>query len=206
MPDLETLLKRLAADLDVADARWAVVGALAVGVRSEPRFTRDIDLAVAVDSDQQAEHLVFSLRDRGYEVVSTTEHESSGRIAMVRLAPTDEEPGAAIVDLLFATSGIENEIVDEADRLEVLPGLRLRVAKTGHLIALKLLSASDDRPHDRGDLRALFAEARATDLETTRIALALISDRGYNRGRDLQAALDEAIATWPIIDEENRGA
>ena len=200
MPDLEALLRRVAVDLDAAGARWAVVGALAVAIRTEPRFTRDIDLAVAVDSDPQAESLVLSLRNCGYDVVATTEHESSGRIAMVRMTPTDETPAAAIVDLLFATSGIESEIVEDADSLEVLPGLRLRVATTGQLIALKLLSASEDRPHDRGDLRALFGEALPTDLDSARHALALISDRGYNRGRDLQRALDEAIATWPQGD------
>lgn len=187
----------MAVDLDAAGATWAVVDGLAVGIRGEPRFTRDIDLAVAVESDPEAEELVLSLRTRGYEAIATTEHESSGRIAMVRMTTTGEIPPAAIVDLLFATSGIESEIVEAADSIEVLPGLRLRVARTGHLIALKLLSASEDRPHDRGDLRALFGEAIPTDLETARQAVALISDRGYNRGRDLQSALDEAIATWP---------
>ncbi len=38
-----------------SEVGFALVGGLAVSARSEPRFTRDIDLAVAVDGDQQAE-------------------------------------------------------------------------------------------------------------------------------------------------------
>ena len=37
-------------------ADWAVLGGLAVAARTEPRFTRDIDLAVAVRNDEEAGH------------------------------------------------------------------------------------------------------------------------------------------------------
>jgi len=48
-------------------------------------------------------------------------------------------PGGIIVDLLFASSGIEPEITAAAEVLTVARGLRMPVARTGHLIALKLL-------------------------------------------------------------------
>ncbi len=35
--------------------RWALIGGLAVAVRAEPRFTRDVDLAVAVADDRELE-------------------------------------------------------------------------------------------------------------------------------------------------------
>jgi hypothetical protein len=41
-------LKQTAHLLDTHRQPWALVGGLAVSVRVEPRFTRDIDLAVAV--------------------------------------------------------------------------------------------------------------------------------------------------------------
>jgi hypothetical protein len=44
---------------------------------------------------------------------------------------------SAFIDLLFANSGIEDEIVRRADRLEVLPDVFMPVASIGHLIALK---------------------------------------------------------------------
>ena len=45
-------LRQVARDLERAGCRWALLGGLAVSVRAEPRFTRDIDLAVAVESDR----------------------------------------------------------------------------------------------------------------------------------------------------------
>jgi hypothetical protein len=55
LTDRGQLLGHISADLRHVGARWALVGALAVGIRSEPRFTRDIDIAVAVESDGEAE-------------------------------------------------------------------------------------------------------------------------------------------------------
>jgi predicted nucleotidyltransferase len=194
--DRTELLARVAADLRSLHARWALVGALAVGIRSEPRFTRDIDIAVAVDSDADAEKLVFALGEHNYQVLASVEHESANRLATIRLAPSHVDAGTAVVDLLFASSGIEPEIVEAADDLEALRGVSVPVASTGHLIALKLLSADDQRPYDLGDLQALLEVASDDDLETARYAVRLITERGYSRGRDLVKALDDAIARF----------
>lgn len=64
-----------------------------------------------------------------------------------------------VTDLLFAMSGIEAEVVREAERIEVLPGVIIPVASSSHLIALKVLSRDDtDPPQDRMDLIALLRE------------------------------------------------
>jgi hypothetical protein len=55
MQSVDAVLRQAAADLDVIGARWAVIGGLAVAFRAEPRFTKDVDLAVAVADDQEAE-------------------------------------------------------------------------------------------------------------------------------------------------------
>jgi len=78
---------RAAADLDALGRRWALVGGFAVSARTEPRFTRDADLAVLVTDDRDAEALVLALQDRGYRVLSAVEQEATGRLATVRLAP-----------------------------------------------------------------------------------------------------------------------
>jgi hypothetical protein len=112
---------------------------------------------------------------------------------MVRLtspASTDE-PGIT-TDLLFASSGIEPEIVARAERLEALPGLRLPIAIRGHLIALKILAGRDQ---DIADARSLLAEADDRDLELAREAAELISMRGYHRGKDLTAELARFVGT-----------
>ena len=72
----------------------------------------------------------------------------------------------------------------------------LAVAKTGHLMALKVLSRDDTtRPQDLVDLRALLDTASAADLALARHALESIAARGYARGRDLVAAMNGLLAT-----------
>jgi hypothetical protein len=62
------------------------------------------------------------------------------------------------------------------------------VAQIGHLIALKVLSRNDEtRPQDTIDLRALIVEATPDDLELARTSLDLITERGFQRDKELQA-------------------
>jgi hypothetical protein len=137
---VEAALRRAVADLNALKARWALIGGLAISVRSIPRFTKVLDF---------------------------------------------------VVDLLFASSGIESEVVAGATRLEVLPQLTAPVASTGHLIALKVLAG---RNQDLTDLEALIPGASAADLDVARSAVKLIQQRGFNREQDVVAELDKLIA------------
>jgi predicted nucleotidyltransferase len=187
--------RRAARDLAAVQAPVALIGGLAVSFRAEPRNTRDVDFAVAVADDDRAESLVRDLAARGYGLVTMLEHQVTGRLATVRVRPVDA--AGVIVDLLFASSGIEPEIVAEAEPMEIAPGLPLPVARTGHLIAMKLLSRDDtQRPQDRVDVAALVVTASDDEIERARLACALITSRGYARGRDLEGELQKALETW----------
>lgn len=189
MTSLERSLQDAVAALRRADARFALVGGLAVAARAEPRLTRDADLAVAVSSDEEAESVVRSMVDDGFRVLAIVEHELAQRLAAVRL--TRARSGlTTVTDLLFASSGIEPEIVRHADEMEIVPGLTLPVATVGHLIAVKLLARDDRRrPTDADDLSSLAANAQSTDWQEAEQAVRLIEARGFHRGRDLSAAL-----------------
>lgn len=185
---VESALRRAVADLDALKVRWALIGGLAISVRSVPRFTKDLDFAVAVADDSEAEDVVHRLRGRGYQPAEILEQEYVERLSGVRL----EQAGSdVVVDLLFASSGIEGEVVTGATRLEVLPGLSVPVAATGHLIALKVLAG---RNQDLTDLEALIPGASAADLDTARSGAKLIAERGFNREQDVVADLDTLIA------------
>jgi predicted nucleotidyltransferase len=192
---LEAALRGIAAELDRRGRSWAVVGGLAVSARVEPRFTRDIDLALAVADDTEAEALVHALVACGYRVTASLEQESVGRLATVRLEAPGEGPEGVVVDLLFASSGVEPEVVGAADVLEVFPGLSVRVARGGHLLALKVLSRSPHRPQDPVDIAALLRQADASDIHEARAMCGLIVERGYGRGRDLPRMLEEELQT-----------
>lgn len=97
------------------------------------------------------------------------------RLSGVRLAHKDSD---VVVDLLFASSGIENEVVASADRLEVLPRLTVPVAATAHLIAMKALAG---RNQDLTDLSYLIPAASPADLDDARAGEAY-SDPGIQQG------------------------
>jgi Nucleotidyl transferase AbiEii toxin, Type IV TA system len=190
LTDLEAALRQLVADLNSIEASYALVGGLAVSIRAEPRLTRDADVAVSVKDDAQAEAVIRQLIVLGYRPGATIEHETTRRLAAIRL--THDDRPATVVDLLFASSGVEPEIVDQAEELEVLPDLVVPVARCGHLIAMKLLARDDrNRPADYDDLLALADVANEQDLSQASAILKLITTRGYNRGRDLEASLEE---------------
>lgn len=192
-PSLADVLRSVVADLQALGARCALVGGLAVSARAEPRLTRDIDLAVAVEDDAAAEALVRALGRRGYRVEALIEHARTGRLATVRLVPTRAPD--IVVDLLFASCGIEPEIVGAGEPLDIVPGLRVPVARVGHLLAMKLLARDDrERPQDADDLRALIAIATPAERRRTEQAVRDIMARGYARRRNLDALWRELQA------------
>jgi len=195
MTEAEKALRSAVVDLSSVRARFALIGGLAVSARTEPRFTRDVDLAVAVDSDGEAEAIVRALQARGYVPLAALEPEANGRLATVRLSQPNVGRPEAILDLLFASSGLEPEIVASASPLAIVAGLEVDVAQRGHLVALKVLSRDDGRrPQDRLDLLALLRGIDSAELLRAREGIALITTRGFNRGKTLEAELTRALA------------
>jgi hypothetical protein len=88
----------------------------------------------------------------------------------VGIGPADRLSGSRLVDaegvsvdLLFASSGIEHEVVERSERLEIAPGLWLPVASVGDLIALNLLAVHEHRSTGSSDLRGLSGVATDDD-------------------------------------------
>jgi predicted nucleotidyltransferase len=185
---LDNALRAVANILSEGDRSWTLVGALAVSARTEPRFTRDIDVAVAVLDDPDAEAVVRRFVERGYAVFSVVEQDTAKRLATARLSGlADADAASVIVDLLFASSGIEAEVVRQSERLELLPGVDVPVARSGHLLALKVLSRSAERPQDAADIQALLKVLDGPERARARDAAQLIVSRGFARGKDLVA-------------------
>lgn len=195
MNPLKEILRSVASELESAGYRWALIGGLAISARLEPRFTRDIDLAISVVDDTAAEALVGRLRRQGFRIHSVLEQETTDRMATVRLQTSAGDEGP-FVDLLFASSGIEPEVVAAADPLEIATGLTVPVAQLGHLLAMKVLARDDERrPQDLVDIRNILNVADSQQLNRARLALTLIAERGCGRGKDLLGDLDSLLGT-----------
>jgi len=171
--------------------KFAVVGGIAVSFQAIERLTKDLDLAVAVHDDQESQKIVFEFSQLGYLTEDVFEHEDLNRMATVRMISPGVNP--MFVDLLFASSGIENEIVELAEEGHLFSNINVRVATISSLIALKVLSAREGRMKDIVDLQSLFEVASPEDITAARSLLDLITTRGYNRNKNLQNDLDRYL-------------
>ncbi len=193
MSALENLFHAVIDQFALLEQPWALVGGLAVSVRTEPRFTRDLDIAIAVEDDQSAEEIVYRLLKSGYRFHASVEQSAKGRLATARLVSTSQEACGLMLDLLFASSGIEKEICRDADPIEVFKNVTVPVATISHLIVLKVLARDDiARPQDAVDLRQLILAAHEEDFALACKSARLVEERGFHRERNLVAGLTEA--------------
>lgn len=197
MTRLQKALIRLDTDLRALGLKWALVGGFAVMLQVESRSTRDLDIVLAATGDRQTDDAVRGLRMRGYGDHPTKPmlFRKDGRLFGVRLVSpsldTDDDT-TAIVDVLTGCSGIEPEVVAAAEVQEVLPRFFIPVARTGHLVALKVLAA---RPQDLEDVRVLLRSMGDAELNLARESLVLIERRGFleDSTRSLQAELGKLL-------------
>ncbi len=171
-------------------ARFAVIGGLAVSVRTEPRFTKDADFLVAVAGDAEAERIGQAMLRHGFVLVSLFERTDLTRIATMRFTLGD-----VYVDLLPGVCGAEAEMVADAADLEVIEGRRCAVASVGALIGLKALAcANRKKPDDHADLQRLLAVATEADMQSAVAFMALMEARQAPGSVRLRAVLAAAQA------------
>ena len=118
---------------------WSAVGRI---LPDRARTTRDVDVAIVVAGDSEAERITLALRMRGYASHpegDTLEQIDVNRLATVRLVAPGDNPAVVGVDLLLRRR-------ESRTRSSPLPRSapsfgRLRpVARIGHLLALKVLA------------------------------------------------------------------
>lgn len=189
-PDALLALRNIAHALERTGTRFAVVGGFAVSVRGEVRFTRDVDVAIAVRDDAEVEELIRELRTHGYSVAALVEHDAAKRLSTVRL----RSPSGVAVDLLAASCGIEAEVVSRSTPVSIEEAGVVPMAQAEELVAMKVLSMEPRRLQDRIDAIRLVQMNTALDMDRVRANLRLIESRGFHRQQDLQAKLDEVLA------------
>ena len=141
-------LERLTRALNENGVGYALIGGIAVSLVAKPRFTADIDAVLWHLGDDFGSTLE-ALRSRGFESRSEKPLEFARRHRMLLLADAD---GVGI-DLSLGALPFEEETVRNALRIEVVPGLEVRVARPEALVVMKALAA---RPRDLEDIRELL--------------------------------------------------
>jgi predicted nucleotidyltransferase len=189
-------IRRVAEDLNASGIQWCLVGGLGASVYAEPRTTKDIDVVVAIESEEDAERLNAFLSSRGYSSPSVLFHTGPTRRMGSRVMLSSSRGSEIPLDILSNSCGIEHHIVKQAIKLEVLPAVWLPVAALGHLIAMKILSHHDiSRLQDKVDLMGLLRKAGPKDIDLAKSALIQIAQAGYATNRNLLIELQEIIKT-----------
>ena len=193
MSSLSLAVKNLVKDLKELNIRFAFVGALAMGARGRTRQTIDADLAISTGSNQLAEKLIEQLVLKGYGVNEI--YKDGEIIALARLFSKDDYSSLIELDFLFELCGIEKEVVDSAEELEIWPGLTVAIATMPALLAMKARCQElPERIQDKADLvNQLIPFASESDLDQARELIKLIETRGFNEGRKILSAFNQLV-------------
>lgn len=139
-------------------APMAILGGIAVAAWGHARFTKDVDILLAIDGDQ-VDDLIESLLKSGMRTMREPPLITIGDVDLVQLLY--EPPDTFLdlrIDLLFARSEFHLQALNRRVSLR-LPGLDQEVAVLAceDIIVLKLLAG---RVIDRADAAALLRENR----------------------------------------------
>jgi hypothetical protein len=157
--DLRTALFELVQALDRRGIRYAPIGGLATGYRSRPRFTRAVDLLLAV-SQVTLPGLLDDLRSRGFSFDPDKALREWTREHLTVL-----EFHGVTVDWLKPVLPCYQHVLASA-RPESWVGVPVRIASAEGLLLMKLLAF---RTQDQLDIENLLAANRGQlDLEWVR--------------------------------------
>ncbi len=193
MSSLSHAVKNLVKDLTELNVKFAFVGALAIGARGRTRQTIDADVAVSVLNNEDSQKLVDQLVLMRYGINNIYKNGSS--IGLARLFSKDTDNSLVELDFLFALSGIEKEVVETAEVLEIWPGLFAPIASIPALLAMKARCQElPERIQDKADLvTQLIPAASENDIIEARKLIKIIEERGFNDGRNLLLAFDNLV-------------
>jgi hypothetical protein len=132
--------KELLSDLNSQSARYLIIGGYAVGVHSQPRATKDLDIFIRPDPENgKAVYAALAKFGAPLQGVSPEDLIDKGSFFRIGHAPL-------MVDVLAHISGVDFESAwDSRVEVEIDSGLRVPVISSEDLIKAKL-AAGRDRP------------------------------------------------------------
>lgn len=200
MNSLKQVTKRLIADLNGLNQKFCFVGALAIGARGRVRQTIDADLALFIDKNQDPSQLIDSLINIGYGLNNVYKKKDSKKVSLIRLFAPESDNRLIELDFLISLCGIENEVVESAEVLEIWPGILAPIASMPSLIAMKARCQDlPERIQDKADLiNLLLPFASEKDISSAKTMIKLMQERGFGDGRNIIMSFEK------LLEEFNR--
>ncbi|RIL08740.1 MAG: hypothetical protein DCC75_08160 [Proteobacteria bacterium] len=163
-PDSNRFTRALAALSKFFDAHsigYCLIGGVAVQIRGQPRFTRDIDVTILVEIEREAELVDLILRTFSARLEEAREFALQNKVILI-------EVEAVPVDIGVGLTSFEHRAVRRAVREKLAKDLEVPVCLAEDLIIHKVLASRDsDWPPPPG-ARYFFHLARSNLSRTTR--------------------------------------
>jgi hypothetical protein len=191
--DLSRALARLVDALQKNNIAYALVGGLAAGYHSRPRFTRDIDLVLHVPQIVLP-RLLETLQKDGFEfdLITTMREWNQDHMTAISFR-------AVRVDWLKPVLPLFQHVIDTGEVKEMF-GQRVRIATAESVILTKLVAY---RRQDQLDIEDLLAANRGRlDLDFIRREWSTVADAGDQRTESFEAMLNEFYFEKPSANHE----
>jgi len=187
MQAFETLLARTSKALEQDGIPYMVIGGQAVLIYGEPRFTRDVDITLGVDTDQAGRILKIA-HELSLEPPKGMTEDFVKRNAL--LSAEDQET-KIVVDFIFSFLPYERQAIQRAKPVQI-GAASVRFATAEDTIIHKLFAG---RPRDIEDVKGIINNKRDLDKAYLKKWLA---DFSAVAGRDL-------IHEYGVIEAEVKG-
>jgi len=155
MPEIEENLKKFVQLLEKAKKQnklsgYMLIGGLAVSARSKPRSTEDIDFLIAIDENFIEKSLPSLIDKMGYKIkIMKGSFDDPVRGLAVIFNKDDQK----VADMIPANFIWQDEMVKNAEYVELSKDLKIPIATTEDLIILKLKAGG---PKDLMDIEELL--------------------------------------------------
>ena len=144
MPDVPLVtIQRLVRELEDNQIPYAIIGGVAVSIRAVPRYTEDVDAVVWVDDSRRSEFLA-QITKRGLRPRAS---DPLGFARKNRLLLLTDEDGVH-VDLSFGVLPFEEEMIRNAEPIEIAEGCTASIATARALVLMKAVAWRSKDLHD----------------------------------------------------------
>ena len=183
----EELLSRIGASLDKRRLPYMIIGGQAVLLHGAPRLTRDIDIALGVNTDHLDE-LLSVVQELSVKPIPQ-DIESFVRETMV--LPALDEPTGIRVDFIFSFTPYETEAITRAAKVKLLDQ-EVKFASPEDLIIHKIFAG---RPRDIEDVRTIILKNPEMDTQYIRGWL-----KEFNAASDEKSYLKTFEEVWKALE------
>lgn len=151
----QRLLEAIATQLDRRSMAYMIIGGQALLVYGEPRFTRDIDVTLGVDS-QKLDELLEIAKKSGWKILVENPQEFVNRTMVL---PCLDEASGIRIDFIFSRSPYEAQAMKRVNKMSV-GKVQVCYASPEDLIIHKMIAA---RPRDLEDVRNILLKGPDLD-------------------------------------------